>query len=319
MKFDNHTSYVKNIVFIDGVSRVGKTALSSIMTIYKKSEVLQFCHPLEHILPAYSLKHISKSFSKSYINTHFNEAIYNTFINRSLNIRKNELTSIYSHDGIKNYKKRLLSIDGESVIKRLKKTKNFFPFMSHDLMVNYFKLKDFNLNFKLIEIYRNPVDTVMSWYNRGWGTRFINDSKSWTLSLNYKSKLVPWYSAGYEKKYLKSSELERCVLNVIDLTQRSINNHRKIGKNKKIFVMTFEDLLVNTVTIINKLKKFLNSNYIKDPERYLKKARLPRKYDYGKTTRNKNYLKKKINPKLFLKLDKLEKAYVKNTYGIKIN
>ena len=36
-------------------------------------------------------------------------------------------------------------------------------------MVNYFKLKDFKLNFKLIEIYRNPVDTVMSWYNKGWG------------------------------------------------------------------------------------------------------------------------------------------------------
>jgi hypothetical protein len=319
MKFDNHTSYVKNIVFIDGVSRVGKTALSSIMTIYKKSEVLQFCHPLEHILPAYSLKHISKSFSKSYINTYFNEAIYNTFINRNLNIRKNELTSIYSHHGFKKYKKRLLSTDGESVIKRLKKTKNFFPFMSHDLMVNYFKLIDFKLNFKLIEIYRNPVDTVMSWYNRGWGARFINDSKSWTLSLKYKSKLVPWYSAGYEKEYLKSSELERCVLNVIDLTKRSINNHRKIGKNKKIFVITFEGLLLNTVTTINKLKKFLNSEYIKDHESYLKKARLPRKYDYGKTIRNKNYLKKKINPKLFQKLDKLEKAYIKNTYGIQIN
>ena len=319
MKFDNHTSYVKNIVFIDGVSRVGKTALSSIMTIYKKSEVLQFCHPLEHILPAYSLKHISKSFSKSYINTYFNEAIYNTFINRNLNIRKNELTSIYSHHGFKKYKKRLLSTDGESVIKRLKKTKNFFPFMSHDLMVNYFKLIDFKLNFKLIEIYRNPVDTVMSWYNRGWGARFINDTKSWTLSLKYKSKLVPWYSAGYEKEYLKSSELERCVLNVIDLTQRSINNHRKIGKNKKIFAITFEGLLLNTVTTINKLKKFLNSEYIKDHESYLKKARLPRKYDYGKTIRNKNYLKKKINPKLFQKLDKLEKAYIKNTYGIQIN
>lgn len=319
MKFDNHSSYVKNIVFIDGVSRVGKTALSAIMTIYKNSEVLQFCHPLEHILPAYSFKHISKSFSKSYVNTYFNEAIYNTFINRNLNIRKNELTSIYSHHRVKNYKKRLLSKDGKNVIKRLKKTKNFFPFMSHDLMVNYFKLKDLELNFKLIEIYRNPVDTVISWYNRGWGTRFINDPKSWTLSLNYKSKLVPWYSAGYEKKYLKATELERCVLNVVDLTLKSIKNHRKIGKNKKIFVMTFENLLMNTNTTMKKLKGFLNSNYIKDSKKYLKKARLPRNYNYKQTIKNKNYLKKKINPKLFQKLDKLEKAYVKNVYGIQIN
>ena len=263
MKFDNHPSYVKDIVFIDGITRVGKSALLPIITVFKKSEVPQFCYPLEHILPAYSLKHISKSFSKSYMNTYFNEAIYNTFISRNLNFRKNELTSIYSHYNTQNYKKRLLMSEGDSVIKRLKKTKNFFPFLAHDFMVNYFKLKDFKLNFKLIEIYRNPVDTVMSWYNKGWGTRFINDTRSWTLSLNYKSKLLPWYTVGYEKKYLEANELERCVINVIDLNQRAIKNHRKIGKNKKIFVIKFENLLTDPGTILVKLKKFLNSDFIK--------------------------------------------------------
>ena len=105
----------------------------------------------------------------------------------------------------------------------------------------------------------------------------------------------------------------------MDLTQRSIYNHRKVGKNKKIFVITFENLLKNTNITTKKLKKFLNSAFIKDPQKYLKKARLPRTYDYSKTIRNKNYLRKKIDPKLFQKLDKLEKAYVKNVYGIKIN
>ena len=97
--------------------------------------------------------------------------------------------------------------EGDSVIKRLKKLK-IFSFLAHDFMVNYFKLKDFKLNFKLIEIYRNPVDTVMSWYNKGWGTRFINDTRSWTLSLNYKSKLLPWYTVGYEKNTLKPTSLK---------------------------------------------------------------------------------------------------------------
>ena len=55
------------------------------------------------------------------MNTYFNEAIYNTF-------RKNT----------QNYKKRLLMSEGDSVIKRLKKLKNFFPFLAHDFMANYF-------------------------------------------------------------------------------------------------------------------------------------------------------------------------------------
>ena len=42
MKFDNHPSYVKDIVFIDGITRVGKSALLPIITVFKNQKFLNF-------------------------------------------------------------------------------------------------------------------------------------------------------------------------------------------------------------------------------------------------------------------------------------
>ena len=77
-------------------------------------------------------------------------------------------------------------------------------------------------------------------------------------------------------------------------------------------------MLTDPGTILVKLKKFLNSDFIKNPKKYLKKERLPRKYDYASTLKKKLH-KKKISPELFQKLDRLEKAYLKNNHGIRIN
>ena len=41
--------------------------------------------------------------------------------------------------------------------------------MSHDIMTKFNYLK-FQINFKMIQIYRNPIDLVYSWYKRGWGS-----------------------------------------------------------------------------------------------------------------------------------------------------
>ena len=66
----------------------------------------------------------------------------------------------------------------------------------------------------------------------------------------------------------------------------------KLEKIKKFFVIKFENLLTDPGTILVKLKKFLNSDFIKNPKKYLKKERLPRKYDYASTLKKKNYIKK---------------------------
>ena len=47
-------------------------------------------------------------------------------------------------------------------------------------------LDKLDINYKMIELYRNPIDNLYSWYTRGWGDRFQNDPRSFTLNITDK-------------------------------------------------------------------------------------------------------------------------------------
>ena len=46
------------------------------------------------------------------------------------------------------------------------------------------------MNFKIIEIIRNPLDTVYSWYKRGLGSRYGNDPRVFTLLIKKNKKTL---------------------------------------------------------------------------------------------------------------------------------
>ena len=317
--FNNHKTFAK-VVFIDGIARVGKSALSSIISTFNKSELLQFCIFIEQVLPALKYKKISKDFAKAFINTHLNEIIYNTMISRNINLRKGEITSAYSFRNKNIYLERMLMPDGDIVIRKLKKTKNFFPFLSHDFMTLYSQLKEIKLDYKIIEIYRNPFDTIFSWYNQGYGSRFINDVRTWTIKAGKNNRLVPWYAFQYQQKYLNSTPLNRCIINVTNLIDLSVKNHLKFQSDKNLITFKYEKFIENTYDFIKKISNFLESSInIKSVTKLLKNANLPRSYSYENTENNKYFIRKNTSRQLYARIENLEKNYLKHFYGIKKN
>ncbi len=316
---NNHKTFSK-IVFIDGIARVGKTALSSVISTFNKSELLQFCIFIEQVLPALKYKKISKDFAKAFINTHLNEIIYNTMISRNINLRKGELTSAHSFRNKNIYLKRMLMPDGDVVIKRLKKEKNFFPFLSHDFMTLYPQLKQMELDYKIIEIYRNPFDTICSWYKEGYGSRFINDVRTWTLKAGKNNKLVPWYAFQYQQKYLNSTPLNRCIINVLNLIDLSVKNHLKFQSDKNLITFKHEKFIENSNNYIKKISNFLESPINrKSVTKLFKNANLPRSYSYENTEKNKYFIRNNTSKQLYTRIESLEKNYLKHFYGIKKN
>ena len=317
--FNNHKTFSK-VVFIDGIPRVGKTALSSIISTLNKSELLQFCLFIEQVLPALKYKKISKDFAKAFINTHLNEIIYNTMISRNVNLRKGEFTSAYSFRDKKIYLKRMSMPDGDIVINRLKKNKNFFPFLSHDFMALYPQLKEMKLNYKLIEIYRNPFDIISSWHNKGFGSRFISDVRTWTIKAGKNNRLVPWYAFEYQQKYLNSTPLNRCIINVINLLDLSVKNHLRFQSDKNVITFKHEEFIENTNFFIKKISNFLESPVNgKSVTKLLKSTNLPKPYSYANTEKNKYFIKNNTSKKQYQTIENLEKNYLKYFYGIKKN
>ena len=111
---------------------------------------------MELILAGNSLGKISSDFSRSLIVTLLNELAYNKLIGRKANFRNADITSVRRFKNKRIYEERLKLSEGSKVISKLKNNKNFFLFMTHDIMVNYNFFKKIKLKHKMIQLYRNP-------------------------------------------------------------------------------------------------------------------------------------------------------------------
>ena len=91
------------------------------------------------------------------------------------------------------YKRRLHAKEGNAIIDLILKEKKQIPFITHNILVTINALNKLDFNYKMIEIFRNPMDLVMSWYKRGLGERFGKDKRMFTLLIKKKKKIFPWY------------------------------------------------------------------------------------------------------------------------------
>ena len=175
------------------------------------------------------------------------------------------------------------------------------------------------LNFKIIEIYRNPFDLIYSWIGKDIENRLTTDPRMWvTPTLKFNNNFIgAWYHL-FVKKYLniwhKFNKYEKTSLMVSEMIKNSIKNQRKIEKNIPILTLSYEEIIYDN-NLIKKLEKFLDVKKTNFTKLYLKKSRIPRKSIKQRQKTIKNLIKSKIDRKSFYELDKLEKKYKQNIYG----
>lgn len=306
----------KNILFIDGISRVGKSLFSGIIPSLNKMEHIQFYSLIERIIPAISLGTIEIDFAKSLIRTDMNELAYNIKISRNVNFRLEDQTGIFNYKDPKLYFNRLNKNEGQRVIEELRETECNIPIQSHDLLVNLEYLNQLEIDYRMIEIFRHPVDVINSWWQRGWGERFCSDPQSGTLTISYNTHITPWYCAGFEKEWLNLNPVERCVELVILLTYRSIEQYKKAEKRNRIYILTFEDFVTNPDTKIAEICSFLNTTTTEYTNQFIHKANCPRDINMKERDSKLTKIKNNINITLFEKLNKISREYEDNCYGL---
>lgn len=309
IKFSLQENISNNVILIDGITRSGKSIFSNIISTFEKTEQIQFFNLLEHIVPSLSLGAINEEFAKTLIRTNMNELAYNRLISRNANFRIDDQTSVLNHVDFKIYFERLARKEGDEITNELRKNNHYFPFMSHDIVTNLSYFERLELNYKIIHIFRNPFDLAYSWYKRGWGERFLNDPRSFTLSINYKENTLPWYCYSIEEIYMKSNPMERCVMIIINLYNNTINELRKTSNSDKILNIFFENFVQNPSVDLSRISSFLNLNTTHKTEYSLLQANCPR--TLLKSNFEKKYLeiKSNCNNELFEQLNSIHKIY----------
>ena len=337
MKFSYSPNIANKLVFIDGLTRCGKSTLCQIIVSLKKLEHIDLCTPLESIMSGIILKKISPDYGKTFVRDYFNQSCYNRLISRGVNFRPTDFSGIQNfrnpkiyYDRLKifssgkkkyHYKKTHIKISSkEDIVLKSLKNKNFlFPYQSHLLLCDFEEFKKLDLNYLMLEIFRNPLDNVMSLINREqYKYNKKSDPRKFIYYIDYKNNSIPWNTFSYKNQYLKANYFERSALFVIKQIEKIKQKRKKISLllGKKILFIKYENLIENTHKEIKRISTFLNTNQTTATKKFIKNADCPRKIDLNKNYFAKNFLRKKIkNKKIFRKLIQLEKSYKKNLYG----
>jgi hypothetical protein len=302
----------KNVVLVDGITRCGKSLFSNVLPTLNNTEQLQFFVLLEHIVPALSLGMINPGYASSSVRTLMNELAYNMVLSRNVNFRPDDQTGVLNHPDAKRYFKRLTREDGDGVVNDLRKEPPFFPFMTHDMMVNleYFDL--LNIDYKMIHISRHPVDMIHSWVKRGWGERFLNDPRSFTLTIDFNGINLPWYCHGVEERWLNYNPLERCAFTVMDLIERTIRQYARAAHPERIHDITFENFVQHTADEMQGIAQFLGTTASFATDQALRNARCPRILDNSERQSKITEMRNGISRELYDKMMHLAECYEKN-------
>jgi hypothetical protein len=307
------------IVFVDGVTRTGKGLLSNLLLGFENLSSIQFLNILEQLMPMYVHDKISKNVFSSYFRLFLNENFYNYKLSRNLNFRYDDLTSIHNTDNVKEFYKNLNKSDGDTIIEELNNNEIYFQYQTHDLLTHYSKFSELNVEAYIIELFRHPIDTVHSWYMRGWGKRFDNaDPRNCTTLFKYKNNVIPHYMIGKEEEYLSLNEMEKCIFMHNYLVRKSIEEYNKlpIEAKKKFLLIKYEDILTNIDFEMNRISEFLGTKRLNHMYKMMKQARVPREISVSNRNEKLEDIKQKVNKKYFEDLISLSKYYENQFYEL---
>lgn len=308
----------KNIILIDGINRTGKLLTGSLVSSLKNSEHLEYGENFEHFCPALEFNKVNIHFARSFISNYLNELIYNKYLSRNVNFRPSDRTGVPNSISYKIYKKRLKSPEGDGAIKLIKKEQKQIPFVTHNLLVNVNSLNKLNINYKMIALFRNPLDLTMSWFKKGIGIRLEKKTRIFTLLMNKKDKIYHWYDLIKKNSLSPKNELEKCIDYVCTLTEKSVKNYKKLNnyEKEKILISSYEDIIQNTNVEIENIAKFLNLKTTIFTKKFIKKENCPTIIATDKLNQRRLYIKSKVSNKYYEKLINLEEKFKNKIYGL---
>ena len=258
-KMSSPTLIPSPVCFIDGLARTGKRILCQLFPALDNMEHPHFFYLLEQILAMMEHNRISNDAARSLLTLQLNEFFCDYILSRKANFRPNELTSVFNARHPQKFFENLSKEDHPNNMREFSEgNTKYYSFQTHNLLTQFKTFKKLELPYKVISIFRDPIDTVWSWYERGWGTRFDSDSRAFTtlIQTNCNTKL-PWWCLSINDLYSESSPMDRCILMHNILLRRAIESAKNLNWSKGVLILKFEDLCQDPDIALRKISQFL--------------------------------------------------------------
>ncbi|MCK4589161.1 MAG: sulfotransferase domain-containing protein [Nanoarchaeota archaeon] len=259
MEFYCENGLTNEILLVDGPIRAAKRMFHPIMTGFSGVEVVRIDSIFERLALLSYYNKIERDAAITLLRNQLQLHIFYVTLGRNTNFNVHDYSGIFYNVGTWKNIKRIFRKDAD-LLKAIEKEKPLIQVQTHDTLAHINILFDaFGDGLKVIESLRNPIDLVNSMYLKDYGKREGVDPMKIMMTIKHKGEILPWYSIGWEEKYISSSQIDR-VIGIVDTSFRgNVRAYEQLGnkQKKQIFFIPFEDIMINFEQYIPRIEKFL--------------------------------------------------------------
>ena len=303
---------LRRLLLVDGVARCGKSLLCPILASLKDVEIERMEVSYEYIAELYYMRKIEHDAAVSLIRQFSDEFIYNSLLSRNINFRWQDHSSVFRNPNWMRYVRRLFAKEGPEIVKQINENNPILQTQSHDQM-GYVDLyfDAYPSEFQMIEIIRNPIDQIDTWWRRGWGTRFGEDPYDMTLCLKVGNRAVPFYALGWEMEYLEMLPMDRIVRMLYELQMKNRVGYEKLpdSRKSKVYVVRFEDFVTKPFLHIDKIAAFLGTRITRYTKSAVKRQKCPRNLSLEERAKKYDVIKKECGGEYWKLVEKMIADY----------
>jgi len=300
------------VVLLDGLGRSGKDMTAKILASFENVEIERIEPIFERIPVLVSFGKISKDAAVQMLQMEVDMKLYESMIGRNTNFRFKDSSSVFNNPFRFEYFKRIFGKDGKVIVEKILKIKPVFQMVVHDTLMHidiYFEA--FGEKIFVLEMVKNPVDLIFSWYIRGWGGRFTSDPRVACFTYQSNVGIAPCHNLHIDGEYNELKPMDRIIHLIEGNFLNTFKKYNEMDGNKKkqILWLVLEEFVTNPEENIVRIEKLLGVKRTKHTDKQLRKERCPRVIDKEERQKKLEIIQSKASPLSFQKIKGLCECY----------
>ena len=165
--------------------------------------------------------------------------------------------------------------DGKVVESRIQKENPIFFCVTHQLISCLNIAFDaYAQRLRIIETVRHPLFLLDHWLS--YMEMLGNNVRDFTVWQNFNGSTLPWFTDGWEKTYIESTNYDKVIYTIKHLMTQVFNQMTIRNENKSILYIPFEKFVLEPEPYLIELENYLETKRTYATKKVLKKQRLPR-------------------------------------------
>ena len=264
-----------DVIVVDGLWGVGKTAVTSVIGAMKNVEKMKLEHVHEYVCTMHHLGKMSDDATRFMLLTYVDIDQYSNLIGREVNFRPSDASGTKNTPGSTiKYLRRLFAEDGDQIVDQIQSRNIAHHVVSHQVLpVSEPLFEAFDARLKMVHIVRHPIHLARYWND------YLRDSlrhREFTVSFDVRGEKVPWWAADWAEDFIAMNTMDRALSSISHLYDLLIAQFERHRNDPRLLVISFEDVVMRPQTTFPRIADFVGRELSRKTDKILTRERIPR-------------------------------------------